>query len=100
MGRETLLLLLFFRIRQADRERWGEKLYFCCCVSGQDRQKWGEKLLLLLFFRTRLAGRDRDKERNSTFVVVFQDKTGKKKLVKAETRDSAAVYRWCFQRKR
>lgn len=29
-----------------------------------------------------------------------KDKKAKKKLVKEETKDSAAVYRWCFQRKR
>ena len=56
MGRKTLLVLLFFETRQAerdgeknstcgggdvfqdktgrDRERWGEKLCFCCCFSG------------------------------------------------------------------
>ena len=86
MGEKLLVVVVFFlgQDRQAETERDGER----------------NSTFFSFLFRTRLAGRDRDKEINSTFVVVFQDKTGKKKLVKAETKDSAAVYRWCFQRKR
>ena len=57
MGRKTLLVLLFFETRQAERD--GEKDSTCGGgVVFQDKT-------------------ERDGERNSAFVVVFPDKTGR-----------------------